>query len=66
MKIETFQGPDNAWFAIDEDNYEVESDTVGHWTKSPEGIGDTEIDAVRDLLGQIEERAHEAERKHYA
>lgn len=58
MKIETTQGPDNAWFAIDADNYEAESDSVGQWSKSPQGIGDTEIEAIRDLLDQIEERAN--------
>ena len=58
MKIEVTQGPDNAWFAIDLDNYEAESDVVGSWSNSPQGIGDTEIEAVRDLLNQIEERAN--------
>jgi hypothetical protein len=58
MKIETSIGPDNAWFAIDADNYEAESDSEGSWSKSPQGIGDTEIEAIRDLLDQIEERAN--------
>jgi hypothetical protein len=56
MKIETTQGPDNAWYAIDADTYEAESDSEGAWSNSPQGIGDTEIEAIRDLLNQIEER----------
>ena len=56
MKIEVTQGPDNAWFAIDLDNYEAESDSTGQWSKSPQGIGDTKLDAISDLLYQIAER----------
>ena len=59
MKIEVTQGPDNAsGSAIDIDNYEAESDSTGQWSKSPQGIGDTKLDAISDLLYQIAERAN--------
>jgi hypothetical protein len=57
MKIETSHEPDGYWHAIDADNYEAESDSVGAWSTSPQGVDDTEIGAIRDLLDQIEDRA---------
>jgi hypothetical protein len=56
MKIETRHDPDGFWSAIDADNYEAESDSERTWSTSPQGYGDTEIEAVRDLLEQIEEQ----------
>ena len=56
MKITTSRGPDDVWIAIDDDTYDAESDSVGAWSNSPAGLGDTEIGAVRDLLDQIEEK----------
>jgi len=57
MKITTSRGPDDVWIAIDEDTYEAESDSVGAWSTSPQGVDDTEIGAIRNLLDQIEDRA---------
>ena len=58
MKIDTRHDPDGYWHAIDRDDYEAEGDSEGRWwSSSPQGVGDTKIGAVRDLLNQIEERA---------
>lgn len=57
MKIQTELQPDNQWSAIDADNYEAESDSEGWWSNSPQGYGETEQEAIADLLEQIEERA---------
>lgn len=43
------------WSAIDDDTYDGAEDS-----HCPIGRGATEIDAIRDLLDQIEERAHDA------
>jgi len=51
MKIETRHEPDGYWHAIDADNYEAE------------GVDDTEIGAIRNLLDQIEGRQRTAERQ---
>lgn len=44
------------WVAVDDNKYDGDSqcNTVGH--------GDTEIEAVRDLLEQVEEKAERATR----
>ena len=60
MKIETRHDPDGYWHAIDLDNYEAECDGDRWWSNSPQGVGDTEIEAIRDLLFEIEDRAREA------
>ena len=57
MKIITRLDPDGFWAAVDQDTYEAESDSAGWWSNSPQGYGDTEIKAIRDLLDQIEETA---------
>jgi hypothetical protein len=56
MDIKTTKQPDGSWVAIDADNYEVESDSEGWWSKSPAGYGRTETEAIRELLADIEER----------
>lgn len=60
MDLKTTLQPDGSWIAIDADNYEAESDSQGWWSKSPAGWGPTEIDAIRDLLDDIEERLDKA------
>jgi hypothetical protein len=55
MKLHTELQPDNQWSAIDLDTYEAESDSVGWWSKSPVGYGDTEAAAIADLLDQLED-----------
>ena len=56
MNIQTTFQPDGSWVAIDADNYEAESDSEGWWSKSPAGYGKTELEAIRELLAEIEER----------
>jgi hypothetical protein len=56
MDIKTTKQPDGFWVAIDADNYEAESDSIGHWSASPVGFGSSETAAIRELLEQIEER----------
>jgi hypothetical protein len=63
ITISTELQPDGEWSAVDAENYEAESDSVGHWSKSPVGYGRSENDAVMDLLEQIEERANARPRK---
>jgi hypothetical protein len=63
MKIETSHEPDGYWHAIDADNYEAEGDSERWWSSSPQGIDDTEIGAIRNLLDQIEDRQRTAERQ---
>ena len=58
MDIKTTLQPDGYWVAIDADNYEVESDRIGAWSNSPCGYGKTELEAIRELLEEIEERAN--------
>jgi hypothetical protein len=66
MKIEVTRQMCGSWVAIDADNYEAESDSLGSWSNSPIGHGNTAIEAVQELLAEIEERANAAERRHYA
>ena len=56
MDIKTTKQPDGGWVAIDADNYDVESDSIGAWSNSPAGYGRTETEAIRELLTEIEER----------
>jgi hypothetical protein len=58
MDIKTTRQPTGEWVAIDADNYDVESDSVGAWSSSPVGYGLTETAAIRELLEEIEERAN--------
>jgi hypothetical protein len=53
MDIKTTKQPDGYWVAIDADNYDVESDSIGAWSNSPAGYGKTELEAVRELLAEI-------------
>ena len=57
MKIETIQHFNGEWSAIDADNYDVESDSVGAWSSSPRGYGKTEQEAVLDLFIEITYRS---------
>jgi hypothetical protein len=48
----------NDWSAIDENtydaSYEGEDETGHHWSSSPAGTGETEAEAIEDLLNQLE------------
>ena len=66
MKIQAELQPDGDWRALDLDEYEAESDSTGWWSCSLVGYGRTEQEAINDLLAEIELRACEAERRHYA
>jgi sugar (pentulose or hexulose) kinase len=56
MDLKLTKQPDGYWVAIDADNYEAESDSQGWWSKSPAGWGKTELEAIRELLADIEDR----------
>lgn len=43
------------WSAIDSNTFDADFDGERYVTKCPIGRGATEIDAIRDLLNQIEE-----------
>jgi len=60
MDIKTTKQPDGWFIAIDADNYEAESDSIGAWSNSPVGYGRTETEAIRELLAEIEERSNGA------
>lgn len=49
------------WSAVDSDTYDVDCDENGYFSRHPIGRGSTEIEAIRDLLNQIEERQLDAE-----
>ena len=58
----TFEYPpipvrDMDWAAVDSNTYDCDCDEDGYFTSSPIGRGATELEAVEDLLAQIEERA---------
>ena len=42
--------------AIDANNYDVNCDQDGYFSRSPVGYGKTEADAIQDLMEQIEEK----------
>lgn len=42
--------PDGYFQAIDRNNYDVDCDHTGFFTKSPAGYGRTPLDAIVDLL----------------
>lgn len=42
--------PDGCFRAIDRNNYDVDCDHTGFFTKSPTGYGRTPLDAIVDLL----------------
>lgn len=46
--------PDGMFRAIDLDSYEAESDSEGWWSHSPTGYGRTPLDAIIDLLDEME------------
>ena len=53
MKICATHQPTGEWAAVDLDNYEAESDSIGSWSKSPVGYGRTESEAIVDLMNKI-------------
>lgn len=54
--IQTTQDPAGFWNAIDADTYDCDCDQDGFFSTSPVGSGKTPLDAIVDLLDQIEER----------
>ena len=50
--------PDGEYCAVDADNYEGESNSVGSWSKSPVGYGKSPVAAVLDFIEQVEDRAN--------
>lgn len=47
--------PDGFFRAIDNDNYDVDCDHTGFFTRSPAGYGRTPLDAIVDLLDNAAE-----------
>jgi hypothetical protein len=58
MDIKTTLQPDGNWVAIDADNYDVDHNGSEFVSNSPAGYGATELEAIRELLAEIEERAN--------
>jgi hypothetical protein len=56
MDLKVTKQPCGGWVAIDADNYEVESDSEGWWSKSPAGYGRTETEAIQELLVDMRSR----------
>lgn len=46
---------DGSFVAIDHNNYDVDCDHTGFFTRSPTGYGRTPLDAIMDLLDSMEE-----------
>ena len=44
------------WSAIDANTYDADCDQDGYFSTSPTGRGETEHEAIADLLDQLEER----------
>jgi len=42
------------WSAIDSNTYDADCDQDGYFSKSPQGTGATEAEAIGDLLDQLE------------
>lgn len=55
MDIQVTQVPTGEFVAIDRNNYDVDCDHTGFFTKSPTGYGRTPLDAIVDLLDNTEE-----------
>jgi hypothetical protein len=58
MDIKTTKQPDGYWVAIDADNYDADFNGEQFVSNSPAGYGKTELEAIRELLAEIEERAN--------
>ena len=48
--------PDGYFCAVDRNNYDVDCDHTGFFTKSPQGCGRTPLDAIIDLLDETAQR----------
>jgi hypothetical protein len=48
---------DMDWSAVDDSTYDADCDEDGFFSTCPIGRGETEQEAIADLLEQIEERA---------
>lgn len=55
MDIVVTLQPDQNFVAIDRNNYDVDCDHTGFFTRSPSGYGRTPLDAIVDLLDMIEQ-----------
>lgn len=53
MDISVTLHPDRTFVAIDRDNYDVDCDHTGFFSKSPSGYGRTPLDAIVDLLDEV-------------
>ena len=58
MDLKVTKQPDGSWIAIDADNYDVESDSVGAWSNSPAGYGRTRDEAIQELMEAIKDQAN--------
>lgn len=54
MDLSVVQDPTGAFVAIDRNNYDVDCDHTGFFTKSPTGYGRTPLDAIIDLLDCVD------------
>jgi hypothetical protein len=54
MNISVALQPDGNFVAIDRDNYDVDCDHTGFFTRSPTGYGRTPLDAIVDLIDETD------------
>lgn len=52
--LSVIQDPTGAFVAIDRNNYDVDCDHTGFFSESPQGYGRTPLDAIVDLLDNME------------
>lgn len=57
MDVAVVLEPDGFFRAIDRNNYDVDCDHTGYFTKSPHGYGRTPLDAIVDLIDNTLESA---------
>lgn len=55
MNVSVILEPDGYFRAIDNNNYDVDCDHTGFFTRSPTGYGRTPLDAIVDLLDNTTE-----------
>lgn len=55
MDVACILEPDGFFRAIDRDNYEIDCGHTGFFSTSPTGYGRTPLDAIVDLLDEVEQ-----------
>jgi len=58
MDLKVTKQPDGSFVAIDADNYDADHNGERFVSKSPVGYGRTQVEAIKELLADIEERSN--------